>query len=75
MTTELHQRSRRVPASVGRYLLVARDTTVDADVDLEAWRQAWKLGGRDALLRSGELAGLVPRLEELIHLYQSQEID
>jgi hypothetical protein len=39
------------------------------------WAAAWRAGGRDALLRSSELADLVPRLEELAALFWSGRIE
>lgn len=43
------------------------------DVFFQMFRSAWLQGGRDALLRSGELAYLRPRLEELARLFRLEE--
>lgn len=47
----------------------------EVDDPQAVWAAAWHYGGRDALLRSGELAGLVPRLEELAELFRMTEED
>ena len=39
------------------------------------WSDAWRDGGWAALHDSSELAGMVDRMEELIDLYRSAEVD
>jgi len=39
------------------------------------WAAAWQAGGRDALVKSAQLAELVPRLEELAALFWSGKVE
>jgi hypothetical protein len=39
------------------------------------WAAAWAAGGWDAMLRSTRLGELVPRMEELIDVFRTAEIE
>jgi hypothetical protein len=39
------------------------------------WAAAWYAGGKDALVRSAQVAELVPRLEELAGLFWGAKVD
>jgi hypothetical protein len=46
-----------------------------AEDPLLVWAAAWHAGGKDALLRSAQLAELVPRLEELAALFWGGKVE
>lgn len=48
---------------------------VPPDVVSHLWASAWREGGWAATHGTSELAGLITRMEELIHLYRAAEVE
>lgn len=47
----------------------------EAEDPMSVWAAAWKLGGAEALVKSAQLAELVPRLEDLVHLFRALHVE